>query len=121
MRDPQPSERRVGSLEKCGTGPVMRKNARTAEETREHHVAAGRITGTGCQQIGRDDAEQRAQLKNVPALAAENRDGGAFVRHRVAFTRDGLDQRGLAAAIRTQDTNMLARLDAQGDVLQRWM
>jgi len=63
----------------------------------------------------RDDAQQRAQLKNVPALAAENRDGGVLARNRVAFPRGRLDQRGLAATIRTQDANMLTGVDSQGE------
>jgi len=39
-------------------------------------------------------------------------------RERIAFARDGLDERGFAAAVGTQDGDVLADADAQADVAQ---
>jgi hypothetical protein len=82
---------------------------------------AGRIGRARREQVRRDDTEEGTQLKDVPALAPENRDGGAIVSERIALPGDGLNQAGLAAAIWPENTYMLAGLDAQSYILQRRM
>src|SRR5690349_8321129 len=96
----------------------MRENTRAAEKAGEHYVASGRIRSAGGKQVGRDDTQQGAQLEDVPAFASENRDRGAFIRERVAFPSDGLDQGGLAAAVRAKDADMLTGCHEEADVLQ---
>src|SRR6266550_385619 len=42
----------------------------------------------------------------------------AFPDDRIALARNGLDERGLAAAVRAQDRDVLARFDAQAEVIK---
>src|SRR2546422_4706412 len=97
---------------------MVRKNAGAAEKTREHHVAAGGIRGTGSQQVRGDDSEQRAQLENIPALAPQYGNAGPFPCQWIALPRNGLDQRRFAAAIRPQYANVLPASDLQVDVIE---
>ena len=90
-------------------GMVMWKDARAAEESRQHHVPPGCLRGARRQQVRRDNSQQRPQLENVPPFASQNRNRTSIARQRVAFPRDGLDQRGLPAAIRPQDAHVLPR------------
>lgn len=98
---------------------VMRENARAAEESGEHHVASCGIGGAGSEQVRRNDAQERAQFENVPALAAEDRNRGAVFclifgwRQRIALAGDRFDERGFAAAVWPQDADVLSRGDLQ--------
>ena len=56
--------------------------------------------------------------KTFQAFLAENREGRFGAGQRIAFARNGFDQRGFAAAVWSQDGRVFARLDAQGDVVQ---
>src|SRR4030095_9271365 len=94
-------------------GMVVRKNSRAAEKSGEHNVAPGRIRRARAKQVGRDDSEMRPQFENVPPLAAHNALGRSLLRQRVTFARDRLDQRGFAAAVWPEDTNMFSRFNMQ--------
>src|SRR5258708_8500746 len=99
-------------------GMMVRKTARAAEKAGKHDITAGGIRGTRSQQVRRHDAEQRAQLKNIPSLAPQYGNARPFPRQWVALPRNGLDQRGLAAAIRPQDAHVLSARDLQVDVME---
>src|SRR5882724_485649 len=96
----------------------MREDARTTEESREHYIAARGVRGARSQQVWRNDAKQRPELKNVPTLPAQNRNRRTVVRQRVTFASDGLNQRGFPAPVRAQDAHMFARVDPQRHVFQ---
>ena len=115
----KPREGRVRLFKQIGTGRMVRKDARAAEKPGEHDVAAGRIRCAGRQQIGRDNAKLRAQLKNIPVLATENGDGGVLVCEWIALARYGFYQGGLATAVRPEDADVFAGFNAQANVLQR--
>jgi len=97
---------------------MVRKNAGAAEKTREHHVAAGGIRGTGSQQVRRNDSEQRAQLENIPSLATQYGNAGPLPRKWIALPRNGLDQRRFAAAVRPQDAHVFPARNLQVDVTE---
>lgn len=117
--DAEALERGLRARQVAGIGMVMRENARAAEESGQHYVASGGVRGAGSEQIRRDDAQQGAQLENVPALAPENRNGAAVFglisgwRQRVALAGNRFDERGLSAAVRAQNAHVLACGDFQ--------
>ena len=51
------------------------------------------------------------ELEDVPALFAEDGDRRALGGQRVALAGDGLDERGLAAAVGAEDADVFARAD----------
>src|ERR1700722_15533659 len=118
MRNAESLECGVAACEEFEIRFVMREDSRAAEESREDDVAAGSVGGAGGEQIGRYDAEQGTKLEDVPALFAEDRDGGTFGGKRVAFARDGLDERGLSATVWAEDADVFDRADFQGDVVE---
>src|ERR1700675_1989445 len=118
MRNAKPRQSSLSSRKMFRIRMMVRKNARAAEETGEHHVAASGIRGTASQQVRRNNAQQRAQLENVPALAPQYGNAGSFPREWITLPRDGLDQCRLAAAIRSQYAHVLPAGDFQADVLE---
>jgi len=101
-----------------GIGMMVRKDARAAEESRQDHIAPGGVRGAGSQQVGRNDSEQRAQLENIPSLAPQDGNRRPFPRKRIAFARDGLDQRGLAASVGSKNAHVLSGCDLQGHIVE---
>jgi len=99
-------------------GMMVRKNARAAEKTGKHHITTGRIRGAGRQEVRRDDSKPRTQLENIPSLAPEDGNPGPLPREWIALPRNGLDQCRLAAAIRSQDADVLPAGDFQINVAQ---
>src|SRR5438105_1935451 len=97
---------------------MVRKNARAAEKAGEHHITAGGLRGTGSQQVRRYDSEQRSQLENIPSLPPQYGNVGPFPREWIALSRNGLDQRRFAAAIRSQDAHVLPASDLQVDIME---
>ena len=95
---------------------VMRKNARAAEKTGEHHVAARGVAGTRGQQVRRDDSQKRAQLENIPALTPQDGNGRVIPRERVTLSRDGFDERRFTASVGPEDADVLAAGDFQVDI-----
>src|SRR5262249_7335173 len=87
-------------------------------------VASRGVRGAGSQQIRRNNSQQRAQLEDIPSLAAKNgnraavllRNGGCA---RGGFARGRFFERGLAAAIWPKDADVLARGDLQVHFAER--
>jgi len=118
MRNSQPRKSLPRSPNMLGVGMVMRKDSRAAEKSRKDYVPSGRVRGARRQQIRRYNSQLRAQFENVPSLAPQNGNRRPFARLRITLTRDGLDQRGLPAPIRSQDAHVLPSPDFQRDVFQ---
>jgi hypothetical protein len=99
---------------------MMGKNSGAAEKAGEDNVAASGFSSAGAKQVWRNDAEERAEFENVPAFPAEDSHGGIFAGERIAFASDGFDEGGFPAAIRAEDANVFAGVDAKRDVIERW-
>ena len=69
-------------------------------------------------QFVRNDSQQRAQLEDVPGIAPQDGERRIGLRQRIAFARDGLDQRRFAAAVRPQDRDVLPGPNAERDVVE---
>src|SRR5690349_176802 len=119
MRDAEPLHGGSGAGQPFRLRLMMRKDARAAEIAGKHHVAAGGLRRALRQQVRRNDAEQIAQLGDVPQFAPQDLDGRAFAGQRIAFAGDRLDQRGFAAAVRAQDADVLTGSDRERNVVQR--
>ena len=119
MRDFEHRQRFFGFLVHRGRDLLMRPDADAREETGQGDIAAGDVAGAAGHQVARHDAEQLAQLEDVPPVAAHDAHGRAFAHQRIAFAGDGLDQRGFAAAVRSQDRDVLAESDPQRNFFQR--
>ena len=118
MVDAEAFEGRVSESKLVRCGMMMGKDMRAAEESGKHDVEAGGVGGARSEQILRDDAEVGAQFKDVPAVLAHDGDGRTFAGERIAFARDGLDERGFAATVGTKDADVFAGVDAQGEVAE---
>ena len=77
-----------------------------------------RVQGAFAGQIRFDHAEPLAQLKQLPALAAEDAHARARPSQGIALAGQRLDQRGLAATIRAEDGQMLVALHAQRNIVE---
>jgi hypothetical protein len=97
---------------------VMGQDGGAAEEAREHDLKAGGVASKERHQIIGNDAEEGAEFDNVPAVAAEDGDVGAFPDHWITFASDGLDERRLAAPVGTQDGDMLIGMNAQAEIVE---
>ena len=109
---------RVGQFEVFKVDFVVRKNPCAAEEPGQHYVPTAGVTGTPGHQVVRNDAQQRAQLENIPALLPQDGDRGALLCQGVAFSCDGLDQSRLAAPVWTEDCESLVATYANAEILQ---
>jgi hypothetical protein len=69
-------------------------------------------------EVVRDDAEEVAQVEDVPDGLAENAEGRFGVCERIALAGDGLDERGFAAAVGAEDGNVFAGADGEADVAE---
>src|SRR6266849_10663174 len=94
----------------------MRKDASAAEKTRQDNVASASIACAHGHKIVRDNAQQRTQLEDIPALLPQNGHRGAFLRYGTTFTRNRLDQGRFTAAIRPQNRDMLVAADAKAKI-----
>src|SRR3984957_2938938 len=93
-------------------------HADAAEETREHQLVARNIPGAAAHEFIRYDDQQRAEFEDVPGIAPQNGERRISQRQRIAFSRDGFDQRGFTATVRPQDGYVLAGSDAESDVME---
>jgi hypothetical protein len=88
------------------------------KEARNHGVEprghGDALTG----KIGADHAEVAAQFGQVPAFAAKDAHVHLRPHHGVELAGDGQDERGFAAAVGTENGHVLARADAEMDVVQ---
>src|SRR5262245_32794118 len=98
-----------------GAHLVMRKHAVTAEETRERSVQSRHSAAGGAEperriEIAGDHTESRAQLTDVPMLAAEQpqRRRAVLRGARPIIEREQPDQRGLAGTVRAKNRGVLA-------------
>src|SRR4029077_13432594 len=94
----------------------MRKNAGAAEKSRQDNIAPASIACTHRHKIVRDNAQQRAQLENIPAFLSQNRHRGTILGHGITLARDRLNQSGLATAIRPQNRHTLVAADAKAKI-----
>ncbi len=91
----------------AGIHIVIRIDRGAAEKSRQHNIPSASITGAGQHQIVRHDAKKRAQVKDVPRVLPENCHRRVVPRHRIALARDRLDQCRLAAAVRSENGDVL--------------
>ena len=68
--------------------------------------------------FGGHHSEALLEFGEVPALAAEDADGRLRLGDGVALAGDGLDEGGLAAAVRAEDSDVLASVDGEVDVVE---
>ena len=69
-------------------------------------------------QFGGDDAKALLELSEVPARAAEDADFSIRLGDGVALAGDGLDESGLAAAVRPENGDVLTGVDGEIDVVE---
>lgn len=120
MGNAQAFESAIGESQLLWVRMMMGKNSGTTEKAGDDDVPAGGFGGAGAEQVRRDDAEEGAEFENVPAFPAEDSHGGTFAGERIAFASDGFDEGGFPAAIRAEDANVFAGVDAKRDVIERW-
>ena len=108
----------VGQFAVPGIDHVMREDASAAEETGQDHVTPAGFAGALGQKIVRHNAQQRTQFENIPAVLPQDGHRGTFPRHGITFPRNGLDQGGLAAAVRPQNGHMFVAADHQAEIFQ---
>lgn len=114
----QEAESGVGPFAHFGGDSLVGPEGGGAQQAGDDDVAAAR----GGRSFGRkrllDDAEILAQLGDDPAVIAEEAHAGAILWDGVALARDGLDERGFAAAVGPEDDHLLATCDAQRNVME---
>lgn len=88
------------------------------EEAGQHSIESSGGARLAAGEFGGDDAEALLQLGQVPALAAEDADAHLGRDQRIALAGHGLDECGFTAAVGPENGDVLARLDAQVDVVQ---
>ena len=81
-------------------------------------LAAGDFPRPAPHQFARNNPQQRAQLEHVPGIAPQDGQRRSGLGQRIAFARDGFDQRGLAAPVRSQDGDVLPRPDGERNVVE---
>lgn len=82
----------------------------SVEPSGDRRALAGKFRG--------DDAEMGAELRDVPALAAEQPQLSGGRDDGVALAGNGLDQRGFAAAVGAEDGDVFPVGDAERDVVE---
>lgn len=95
---------------------------RGGEEAGEDGVDAGGLEGGSAGEVRGDDAEALAELREIPAWAAEDADGApaavAADGEGVEFAGDGFEQGRFAAAVGAEDGEVLAGVEAEVDVVE---
>ena len=97
----------------------MGKDTGAAEEAGNDHVAAGRRGGAGSEEVRGNDTQQVTQLKDVPAVPAEDFRRRTGRRQGVALASYRFDKRGLTTAIGPQDADLLPAINLQREIVQR--
>lgn len=105
------SDMQVGP--KCGCG----------EEPGDDGVEAGSDGGALAGEIsthraGADSAEVTAEFGQVPAFAAKDAHAHAGLNDGIDLAGDGEDERGFAAAVRTEDGDVFTAADGEVDVVE---
>jgi epoxyqueuosine reductase len=101
-----------------GQHVVVRPDADGTEKPGKHQLTAGDVARALGHQIVADDPEMRAQLEDIPISAAQNAQPCAGPEERIALARDGLDERRFPAAIRAQNSHVLAAFDPKAQAVQ---
>ena len=91
---------------------------RSGEESGDHGVEAAGDRGALAGEFGGDDAEVGAELRDVPALVAEEAKFGGGGDDGVALAGEGFDEGGFAAAVGAEDGEVFTIGDAEGDVVE---
>ena len=72
--------------------------------------------------IGRDEAELRSQIEDIPVVAAEHPDAGWRVsivrRERTILVREQSDERRFAGAVGTKNRRVLAHVNRERQVIE---
>src|SRR5208283_2729374 len=97
---------------------MIRPDADAAEEARKHQLASRDVARARSHQIVADHANVRAEVKDVPAVLAEDAKGSGGIEQWVTFAGDGFDQRGFAATVRAEDSDVLAGFDREAEAVQ---
>src|ERR1700676_958321 len=119
MLDLQLRQRSVGQLAVSGINGVIGKHTDAAEKPRQHNVPATGVPGAGEHQVIRDDPQPRAQREYVPTLFSQNGDRRIRPRNWITLARDGLDQCRLAAAVGSENGNVLLSANTKAEVVER--
>ena len=95
-------------------GPQRRRG----KESRNHGIETGGDGGAlarqlACRRARGDDAEVLAQLRQVPAFAAEDAHPHSRLHDGIDLAGHGEDQRGLSAAVGAENGHVLAGADAE--------
>src|SRR6478736_4720298 len=77
-----------------------------AEESRQNNIAPQCLPHTPLHQIVGNNPEQRTQVKDVPGFLPEDFHARIGANNRIAFARDGLDQRRFATTVRAENGNV---------------
>src|SRR2546430_9873483 len=97
----------------------MWPDADAAEESREHGLQRGVRPRAVAHHRMRDDAEQVAQLEDVPPVPAVDADGrGSQARGWVDRARERVDQRGFSRAVRSKHGHALSVVDTKAEPVQ---
>lgn len=118
MRGLHQVQRLVGAVAHLRRDVEIRPEGGGGEKAGDNGVEAGGDGGAFARELGGDDAEMGAELRDVPAGSAKETQLGGGRDDRVALAGDGFDERRFAAAIGAEDGDVLAAGDAQGDVVE---
>jgi len=106
-------ERLSGERALLGCDVVMVEDLGARKEAGKDNVHAGGFGGEEGHEVVGDDAEKVAKLEDVPAVAAEDGDGGILARDGVEFAGERFYESGFAAAVGAEDGDVLLRIDAK--------
>jgi len=108
----------VGAVAHVGRNVEVGPERRRGEETSDHGIetACDRCPFAG--QFRGDNAQMSAELRNIPALAAEQAQLRGGRDDGIALAGDGFDERGFSAAVGAKDSDVFAVGDAEGDCVQ---
>ena len=93
---------------------MVRPDSHAAEEAGEHDFVARVVARAHLHPVVGDDAEVMAQVEEAPRVAPQDAQRpGLGLQDGVEVARDQLDQGGFAAAVGTQDGDVLALRDRE--------
>jgi hypothetical protein len=107
---------RMGAM--FGVRLMIGENTRAAEKSGKDDVEAGGIRGASREEIGRNDAQSRAEFENIPEGASKNGDGRIFALKGVALASESLDEGRFTRTVGTEDADVLANGDAEGEAVE---
>jgi hypothetical protein len=60
----------------------------------------------------------RAEIEDIPVFLAQDAQAGFGLEQRIAFARDGFDERGFAAAVGAKDGDVLAGFYGEAEAVE---